>query len=56
MFRMKGKYAVCEWCSRLEKAGEQKRFSSGLRRRVNLQLAVEPYGWYDGGMNGRYNL
>jgi len=57
MFRMKGKYAVCEWCSSLEKAGEQKRHTEGLRRRADVGLAVvEPFGWYDGGMNGRYNL
>jgi len=56
LFRMKHNCPVCEVCDKLESAGEQKRHTSGIRRRVGLQLAVEPYGWYDGGVNGRYNI
>jgi hypothetical protein len=57
MFKKKHNSPVCKICYDIEAMDLKRRHTSGMRkRRANLQLAVEPYGWYDGGMNGRYNI
>lgn len=57
MFKKKHNSPVCLVCYEIEAMDLKRRHTSGMRkRRANLQLAVEPYGWYDGGVNGRYNI
>lgn len=55
-YKKTGNIWICPLCLYLDSRNAKAAMAGVKRRRVGLQLAVEPYGWYDGGMNGKYNL